>query len=81
MARVKPSKPEVSRAVRATGGVSSAPMTVKVFRVDPRRPPADELRSWDKGDAVLIPENTPHWYSEVDGEIAYLEVRFSVPAK
>ena len=34
-----------------------------------------------KGDVVLIPENTPHWYSEVDGAIAYLEVRFSVPAK
>ena len=34
-----------------------------------------------KGDVVLIPENTPHWYSEVDGAIAYLEVRFSVPTK
>ena len=34
-----------------------------------------------KGDAVLIPENTPHWYSEIDGAIAYLEVRFSVAAK
>lgn len=34
-----------------------------------------------KGDAVLIPENTPHWYSEVDGAIAYLEVRFNVPTK
>ena len=28
---------EVYRAVRVTGGVSSAPMTVKVFRVDPRK--------------------------------------------
>jgi mannose-6-phosphate isomerase-like protein (cupin superfamily) len=34
-----------------------------------------------KGDVVLIPENTPHWYSEVDGAIAYLEVRFNVVAK
>jgi mannose-6-phosphate isomerase-like protein (cupin superfamily) len=34
-----------------------------------------------KGDAILIPENTPHWYSEIDGAIAYLEVRFSVPTK
>ena len=48
---------EVYRAVRVTGGVSSAPMTVKVFRVDPRRPLADELRSWDKGDAVLMDLN------------------------
>jgi mannose-6-phosphate isomerase-like protein (cupin superfamily) len=38
-------------------------------------------RKVTKGDAVLIPENTPHWYSQIDGAIAYLEVRFSVPAK
>lgn len=48
---------EVYRAVRVTGGVSSAPMTVKVFRVDRNRPLADELRSWDKGDAVLMDLN------------------------
>jgi len=28
------------------------------------------------GDAILIPENTPHWYSAVDGSVTYLEVRF-----
>src|SRR2546430_345789 len=48
---------EVYRAVRVCGGVSSAPVTVKVFRIDPRRPLADELRSWDKGDAVLMDLN------------------------
>jgi mannose-6-phosphate isomerase-like protein (cupin superfamily) len=31
-----------------------------------------------KGDAILIPEGTPHWYSEVEGAITYLEVRFNV---
>jgi mannose-6-phosphate isomerase-like protein (cupin superfamily) len=30
------------------------------------------------GDAVLIPEGTPHWYSAVEGAISYLEVRFNV---
>jgi Protein kinase domain len=48
---------EVYRAVRLCGGVTSAPMTVKVFRVDPRRPLVDELRSWDKGDAALMDLN------------------------
>ncbi|WP_426507600.1 protein kinase domain-containing protein [Dactylosporangium sp. McL0621] len=48
---------DVYRAVRVAGGVTSAPMTVKVFRVDPQRPIADELRSWDKGDAVLMDLN------------------------
>jgi mannose-6-phosphate isomerase-like protein (cupin superfamily) len=32
-----------------------------------------------KGDAVLIPEGTPHWYQAVEGSITYLEVRFNVP--
>jgi mannose-6-phosphate isomerase-like protein (cupin superfamily) len=34
-----------------------------------------------KGDVVIIPENSPHWYKDVDGSITYLEVRFVAPAK
>lgn len=29
-----------------------------------------------KGDAVLIPEGTPHQYTAVEGSVSYLEVRF-----
>jgi mannose-6-phosphate isomerase-like protein (cupin superfamily) len=32
-----------------------------------------------KGDAILIPEGTPHQYTAVEGSIIYLEVRFNVP--
>jgi hypothetical protein len=45
---------DVYRGVRLCGGVASAPVTVKVFRPDPTRPLVDQLRSWDKGDAVLM---------------------------
>jgi mannose-6-phosphate isomerase-like protein (cupin superfamily) len=34
-----------------------------------------------KGDVVIIPPNTPHWYKDVEGAITYLEVRFVAPAK
>ena len=34
-----------------------------------------------KGDVVVIPENSPHWYKDVDGSITYLEVRFLAPAR
>jgi len=34
-----------------------------------------------KGDVVIIPENSPHWYKDVDGQITYLEVRFLAPKK
>ena len=34
-----------------------------------------------KGDVILVPADTPHWYKEVDGSVTYLEVRFVVPVK
>jgi mannose-6-phosphate isomerase-like protein (cupin superfamily) len=33
------------------------------------------------GDVVVIPENTPHWYKDVEGVVTYLEVRFNVPSR
>jgi hypothetical protein len=32
-----------------------------------------------KGDVILIPAGTPHWYKDLDDTITYLEVRFDVP--
>jgi mannose-6-phosphate isomerase-like protein (cupin superfamily) len=37
-------------------------------------------RKVQKGDAVIVPPNTPHWYNQVDGSLTYLEVRFIAPA-
>jgi mannose-6-phosphate isomerase-like protein (cupin superfamily) len=34
-----------------------------------------------KGDVVIVPANTPHWYKEVEGAITYLEVRWLAPVK
>lgn len=33
-----------------------------------------------KGDVIVVPADTPHWYKDVEGSITYLEVRFVVPA-
>ena len=60
---------DVYRAVRLCGGVTSAPLTVKVFRVDPQRPLVDELRSWDKGDAVLMDLNN-RGVAGIDGTVS-----------
>jgi mannose-6-phosphate isomerase-like protein (cupin superfamily) len=40
-----------------------------------------ESRHLSKGDVVVIPENSPHWYKDVEGSVTYLEVRFVAPAK
>lgn len=37
-------------------------------------------RTLHKGDAVIVPPDTPHWYQHVDGAIDVLEVRFISPS-
>jgi mannose-6-phosphate isomerase-like protein (cupin superfamily) len=32
-----------------------------------------------KGDVIIVPPNTPHWYKDVEGTVTYLEVRFVAP--
>jgi quercetin dioxygenase-like cupin family protein len=34
-----------------------------------------------RGDVIIIPANTPHWYRQVDGAVTYLEVRFVAPSR
>lgn len=33
-----------------------------------------------KGDMVVVPPKTPHWYQTIDGVVTYLEIRFDVGA-
>jgi len=40
-----------------------------------------ESRRVAKGDVVVIPENSPHWYKDVEGAVTYLEVRFVAPTR
>jgi mannose-6-phosphate isomerase-like protein (cupin superfamily) len=47
------------------------------------RPPAATIRGGQsrvvsKGDIVLVPVGTPHWYSQIEQPLTYLEVRFDV---
>ena len=37
-----------------------------------------QTRRVAKGDVILIPAGTPHWYKDLDGTITYLEVRFDL---
>ena len=32
-----------------------------------------------KGDVIIVPDGTPHWYKQVDSSITYLEGRFIAP--
>jgi mannose-6-phosphate isomerase-like protein (cupin superfamily) len=36
-------------------------------------------RKIEKGDTVIVPANTPHWYQQIDGGISAVEIRFIAP--
>ncbi len=54
--------------VRPAAGAPAAPATIR----------DGQTRTVRKGDIVLVPVNTPHWYSRIEKPLTYLEVRFDV---
>jgi mannose-6-phosphate isomerase-like protein (cupin superfamily) len=40
-----------------------------------------ETRQVKKGDVIIIPAGSAHWYKDVQTPVTYLEVRFVAPAK
>jgi mannose-6-phosphate isomerase-like protein (cupin superfamily) len=36
-------------------------------------------RKVGKGDAIIVPPNTPHWYNQIDGSLTSIEVRVVAP--
>jgi mannose-6-phosphate isomerase-like protein (cupin superfamily) len=59
--------------VRPSGAAGSAPGSVTIA--------GGESRRVAKGDVIVIPAGTPHWYKDVEGSVTYLEVRFDVELK
>jgi mannose-6-phosphate isomerase-like protein (cupin superfamily) len=37
-------------------------------------------RHVQKGDVIIVPDGTPHWYKTIDGSLTYLEGRFIAPS-
>jgi mannose-6-phosphate isomerase-like protein (cupin superfamily) len=56
------------KIVRAAGA-SAASATIE----------GGETHKVSKGDVVIVPAGSAHWYKEITGEITYLEVRFVAP--
>jgi quercetin dioxygenase-like cupin family protein len=59
----------IVRAAAAGEGGGTPPATIE----------GGVSRKVSKGDVILIPAGTPHWYKDLDGTITYLEVRFDLP--
>ncbi len=54
------------RVVRSTGADGERVATIE----------EGDSRVVTVGDVVIIPAGTPHWYSDIDGSVTYLEIRY-----
>ena len=67
-------------ATLVTGGTLALPLTDSAPDLVRSLSIKDgESKRVGKGDVVVMPPGTPHWFSQIDGSITYLEAR--VPVK
>ena len=52
------------------GGKTTAPDEVRGTAVD-----GGDIRRLGKGDVIIVPSGTPHWFKEVDGPVLYYVVK------
>jgi glc operon protein GlcG len=58
-----------------TGGRVVNPRTTGVDEIRGDRIADGEARTLTRGDVVVVPEGTPHWFSQVDGPVQYYVVK------
>ena len=51
-------------------GKTTAPDEIRGTRID-----GGESRRLGKGDVIIVPNGTPHWFKEVDGPVLYYVVK------
>jgi glc operon protein GlcG len=62
-------------ATLVTGGTIIDTKTIAPEEIRARESKGGERRTISKGDVVVIPNNTPHWFKEVNGPINYYVVK------
>jgi glc operon protein GlcG len=67
-------------ATLVTGGEMVDPKTVSPGEIRATSVNGGETRQLSKGDVVIVPEGTPHWFKEVSGPFLYFVVKPISPA-
>ena len=62
-------------ATLVTGGTLVDPKNIEPEEIRGRESKEGETRMITKGDVVVIPNGTPHWFKEVNGPIDYYVVK------
>jgi mannose-6-phosphate isomerase-like protein (cupin superfamily) len=62
-------------ATMVTGGTVSDAKTVAPDEIRGAAIAGGETRRLAKGDVMIIPNNTPHWFKDIDGPVLYYVVK------
>lgn len=58
-----------------TGGACTAPKNVAADEIRGAAIEGGETRQIAKGDVIIVPHNTPHWFKQVDPPVLYYVVK------
>jgi len=62
-------------ATFVTGGTAIEPKETAANEIRGSRIEGGETRSLTKGDVIIVPNNTPHWFKEVSGTFLYYTIK------
>ena len=62
-------------ATFVTGGTATEPKEIESNEIRGLRIDGGETRQLSKGDVIIVPNNTPHWFKEVGGTFLYYTIK------
>ena len=62
-------------ATFVTGGAAIEPKEIAPDEIRGSRIEGGEVRQLSKGDVIIVPNNTPHWFKEVSGTFLYYTIK------
>ena len=62
-------------ATFVTGGTAIEPKEIAADEIRGSRIEGGEVRQLKKGDVIIVPNNTPHWFKEVSGTFLYYTIK------
>jgi glc operon protein GlcG len=62
-------------ATFVTGGKAIEPKEIAANEIRGSRIEGGEQRQLKKGDVIIVPNNTPHWFKQVDGQFLYYTIK------
>lgn len=62
-------------ATFVTGGAAAEAKEIAPYEIRGSRIDGGAIRQLKKGDVIIVPNNTPHWFKQVDGEFLYYTIK------